>query len=105
MNLDRAYVLLLASIGAVAGFTPAIVSQPTRVAFVSNVRVASASALFSEVEASAEAAVEETTETAVEASIEAPAEDASSAEPATVAFDKTIYVGNISFGESYILAS
>lgn len=97
MNLDRAYVLLLASIGAVAGFTPAIVSQPTRVAFVSNVRVASASALFSEVEASAEAAVEEATETAVEASTEAPAEDASSAEPATVAFDKTIYVGNISF--------
>ncbi len=79
MNLDRAFVLLLASIGAVAGFTPsgriaftAASSHRSRVASVSDVRVASA--LASEVEQAAEAAV-------------APA------------FDTAIHVGNISFGE------
>jgi len=74
MNLDRALVLLLASIGAVAGFTPS-----SRVAFSvasshsSRVTsVPSVSALSSEVEQAAEAA------------------------PAP-AFDAAIHVGNISF--------
>jgi hypothetical protein len=79
MNLDRAFVLLLASIGAVAGFTPSgrvafsvASSQSSRAACVPNVRVASA--LSSEVEQAAE----------------------SSAAPA---FETAIHVGNISFGE------
>jgi hypothetical protein len=80
MNLDRALVLLLASIGAVAGFTPS-----SRVAFSvasshsSRVTsVPSVSALSSEVEQAAEAA------------------------PAP-AFDAAIHVGNISFGETLFL--
>ncbi|KAL3790123.1 hypothetical protein ACHAW5_007730 [Stephanodiscus triporus] len=77
MNLDRAFALLLASIGAVAGFTPSgrvafsvASSQSSRAASVPNVRVASV--LSSEVEQSAE----------------------SSAAPA---FETAIHVGNISF--------
>jgi hypothetical protein len=89
MNFDRALVLLLASIGAVAGFTPsgrAAVSVASshlssRVAFTPRV-----SALFSEVEQAAEA-----TETAAAASVDEPA--------AAPAFDAAIYVGNISFGQ------
>ena len=85
MNLDRALVLLLASIGAVAGFTPSgrvafsvASSQSARVASVPNVRVASA--LSSEVEQAAEAA-------------------------AAPAFDTAIHVGNISFGEIHFVWS
>ena len=95
MNLDRAFVLLFATVGAVAGFAPSrsassvVVTSPAtscqRVAFLPKVRVASS--LASEVEAS-EAAAEDTTE--------APAVE----EPA---FDTAIYVGNISFGEFIIL--
>jgi hypothetical protein len=89
MNLDRAFVLLLASIGAVAGFTPSgraafsvASSHSSRVAFAPRV-----SALLSEVEQAAEA-----TETVAAAS--------SSEEPAAKsAFDSAIYVGNISFGQ------
>ena len=89
MNFDRALVLLLASIGAVAGFTPsgrAAVSVASshlssRVAFTPRV-----GALFSEVEQAAEA-----TETPAAASGDEPA--------AAPAFDAAIYVGNISFGQ------
>lgn len=86
MNLDRAFVLLIASIGVAAGFTP---NGPTpfsvssigasRVAFVPSVRVAST--VFSEAEQAAEAI--ETVEAA----------------PAAPAFETAIYVGNISFGK------
>lgn len=83
MNLDRALVLLLASIGAVAGFTPSsrvafsvASSHSSRVTSVPSVRVVSA--LSSEVEQAAEAA------------------------PAP-AFDAAIHVGNISFGETLFL--
>ena len=89
MNFDRALVLLLASIGAVAGFTPngraafSVASShlSSRVAFAPRV-----SALFSEVEQAAEA-----TATAAAASVDEPA--------AAPAFDAAIYVGNISFGQ------
>ncbi len=88
MNLDRALVWLLASIGAVAGFTPngrAAISVASshlssRVTFTPRV-----SALLSEVEQAAEA-----TETPAAASGDEPA--------AAPAFDAAIYVGNISFG-------
>ncbi|KAL3790117.1 hypothetical protein ACHAW5_007724 [Stephanodiscus triporus] len=87
MNLDRAFVLLFASIGAVAGFTPSgrtafsvASSHSSCVSFAPR-----ASALFSEVEQAAEA-----TQTVASAS--------SSEEPAAKsAFDSSIYVGNISF--------
>jgi hypothetical protein len=92
MNFDRALVLLLASVGAVAGFTPssriasysAVSSQSSssflssRVAFAPRVR-----ALLSE--------VVQATETSVSASSDEPAAES--------AFDATIYVGNISFGQ------
>jgi hypothetical protein len=83
MNLDRALVLLLASIGAVAGFSPSgrvafsvASSHSSRVTSVPSVRVVSA--LSSEVEQAAEA-------------VPAPA------------FDAAIHVGNISFGETLFL--
>ncbi len=86
MNLDRALALLLASISAVAGFTPSgrvafsvASSHSSRVTSVPNVRVVSA--LSSEVEQAAEAA----------------------AAPAAPAFDIAIHVGNISFGEIQFL--
>jgi hypothetical protein len=92
MNLDRAFVLLFASIGAVAGFTPngpsaySVASTcASRMAYVPTVRVAST--VFSETEQAAEAS-----ET-VEASSEAPA------------FETAIYVGNISFGKVHIPVS
>ena len=88
MNLDRALVWLLASIGAVAGFTPSgrgaitVASShlSSRVAFSPRV-----SALLSEVEQAAEA-----TETAAAAPSDAVA---------APAFNAAIYVGNISFGQ------
>lgn len=120
MNLAKALVLL-PSISAVAGFTPSgsaafsvsVASQhalPSRVAFVPTVRVARR-ALFSEVEDAtetavvdvADATVEESSseEPAVEDVTDATAEESSSEEPAApaepAAFDKTIYIGNISF--------
>lgn len=85
MNLDRAYVFLFASIGAVTGFalngpTPfsLIATGASRVVQAPTVRVAST--VFSEAEQAAEAT--ETVETA-------------SAAPT---FDTAIYVGNLSFG-------
>ena len=91
MNLDQAFVLLLASASAVAGFAPTgrspafsvTTNRPSScsVAFVSKARVVSA--LFSE--------VEEATETSVEAT--------TSEEQQEPEFDTSIYVGNLSFGE------
>ncbi|KAL7443779.1 hypothetical protein ACHAXH_009588 [Discostella pseudostelligera] len=81
MNLDKAFLLLFASIGAVAGFTPNgptafSVTGASRVAFVPTVRVAST--VFSETEQAAESS--ETVEA-----------------DSVPAFESTIYVGNISF--------
>lgn len=85
MNLERAFVLLFASIGAVAGFAPsapaAFSVAPSRATIVPKVRIPSP--LSSEVE------------DAVEASDSASEEE----QPVEPAFDKTIYIGNISFGE------
>jgi hypothetical protein len=93
MNLDRAFVLLFASIGAVAGFTPngpsafsvASTCASRMMAIVPTVRVAST--VFSEAEQAAEAS-----ET-VDAASEPPA------------FETAIYVGNISFGKVHISVS
>jgi len=74
MNLDRAFILLLASVSAVSGFAPGFASSRQ------TSRVVTGSTLFSE-----EAAV----------SVEAPA--AAPAADETPAFDTQIYVGNISF--------
>lgn len=80
MNLDKAFVLLFASIGAVAGFTPSgpafsvATQHATRSPLVQKARIASV--LFSEVEESTE-----------EAAPEAPA----------APFDTAIYIGNVSF--------
>jgi len=116
MNLDKAFVLLFASVSAVAGFTasrpavfPVASQHASRVAFMPKVWVAR-SALFSEVEDATEAtvevaaeAVEVASEATVEVAAEATVEDSSSeesAEPAAAKpapFDKSIYIGNISF--------
>ena len=63
MNLDRAFVLLFASFGAVSGFAPGLPtsfsgasSSVSRVAFVPTVRVAST--VFSESEQAADCAME-----------------------------------------------
>lgn len=96
MNLDRAFVLLLASINAVAGFTPSgSAARASRVAFVPKVRFSSA--LFSDVEEATEPAVEAEAVVEVAASEEPVAVEAASEEPAEPAFDTAIYIGNISF--------
>jgi len=91
MNLNRASIFLFASANAVAGFTASpsapAVRQASRVAFVPQVRVASA--LFSE--------VEEATEPVAEAAVE---ETASEEPVEAAAFDTAIYIGNISFDAS-----
>ena len=73
MNLDRALILLLASVGAVSGFAPGFTSRQTS-------RVVSGSTLFSE-------------EAAVSADAETPT--APAVEEST--YDTQIYIGNISF--------
>lgn len=99
MNLDKAFVLLFASLGAVAGFAPSAptkFSVASRVASVSNVRIASA--IFSEVEEAAEVA--EVTAEAEAPVAEETASEESAEEPAAPAeWDTAIYVGNMSFGE------
>jgi len=91
MNLDKAFVLLFASLGAVAGFTPAFSTSSQRVA--SSYVPKQVAPIFSEVEEAttdeAPAAVEEP----VAAAVEEPAAEAP--------FDTAIYVGNVSFGELY----
>lgn len=79
MNLNRAFVLIFASIGAVAGFTPncrSAFSASVASAYAPSVRVAST--VFSEAESS---------ETVEAVASEVPA------------FETSIYVGNISFGK------
>ena len=88
MNLDKAFVLLFASLGAVAGFTPAFSTSSQRVA--SSYVPKQVAPIFSEVEEAttdeAPAAVEPVAAAAEEPAAEAP-------------FDTAIYVGNVSFGE------
>ena len=67
MNLDRALLLLLASVSAVSGFAPGFTSRQT-----SRVVTPTGSALFSEVDSEAPAAEQQI-------------------------YDKQIYVGNLSF--------
>ena len=74
MNLDRALILLLASVSAVSGFAPGFTSRQTS-------RVVSGSTLFSD-------------EAAVSTDAETPA--AAVEEPQST-YDTQIYVGNISF--------
>lgn len=74
MYLDRAFILLLASVSAVSGFAPGFASSRQ------TSRVVTGSTLFSE-----EAAVSVDAEAPVAAASEAPV------------FDTQIYVGNISF--------
>lgn len=105
MNLEKAFVLLSASLGIVAGFAP---SRPSAfsvtkhaVAFVPKVGV-SGSVLFSEVGEATEPAVEDATEVAAEdtQSVEGAAEtdeEESPKEEEPASFDKTIYIGNVSF--------
>lgn len=107
MNLGKAFVLLSASFGIVAGFAP---SRPSAfsvtkhaVAFVPKVGV-SGSVLFSEVGETTEAAVEDATEVAAEdtPSVEGGTETEEEEPPKEeepASFDKTIYVGNVSFSE------
>lgn len=79
MNLDRALILLLASVGAVSGFAPGFTSRQTS-------RVVSGSTLFNE-------------EAAVSVDAEAPAAEAPAAaveEPQST-YDTQIYIGNLSF--------
>ena len=94
MNLDRAFVLLLASVNAVAGFAPSAPHASTRLAQFVPQQIRPASILFSEVEEAAEAPVAEAPVA------EAPvAEEPAAEEPAEPAFDTSIYIGNLSFGE------
>lgn len=105
MNLEKAFVLLSASFGIVAGFAP---SRPSvfsvtkhAVAFVPKVGV-SGSVLFSEVSEATESAVEDVTEVSAEdtPSVEGVTEteeEESPKEEEPASFDKTIYVGNVSF--------
>ena len=90
MNLDRAFVLLLASVNAVAGFAPSAPHASTRIAQFVPQQIRPASLLFSEVEEAAEAPVAEAPVA------EAPVVEEPAAEPA---FDTSIYIGNLSFGE------
>lgn len=84
MNLDRALVLLLASVSAVSGFAPGFASRQTS-------RVVTGSTLFSE-----DAAVSEVAEAPAAPEAEAPAAPAEE-KPAQAVYDTQIYIGNLSF--------
>ena len=73
MNLDRALILLLASVSAVSGFAPGFTSPQTS-------RVVSGSTLFSD-----------------EAAVSSDAETPAAAVEEQSTYDTQIYVGNISF--------
>ena len=88
MNLDKAFVLLFASLGAVAGFTPASQTFSKRVASYVPKQIAP---IFSE--------VEEATTDEAPAAVEEPVAAVEEPAAAEAPFDTSIYVGNISFGE------
>lgn len=86
MNLDRAFVLFLASVGAVAGFAPGMSAPRLMASNVAQLSTRVASSLLSEATDAAESA-------------EPVAAAEASEEPAEPVYDVSIYVGNISFGK------
>lgn len=93
MNLDRALVLFLASVGAVAGFAPGI--SPTRLLSASSAQLKTrvASTLFSD--SATDAAESDAVAVVKDSADESVAMEAQESE-----YDVSIYVGNISFGEN-----
>jgi hypothetical protein len=85
MNLDRAFLLFLASVGAVSGFAPGMATSRLMAANTAQLKTRVASSLLSE--------ATDTSESAGEA-VAAAAE-----EPAAPEYDTSIYIGNISFGK------
>jgi len=83
MNLDRAFLLFLASVGAVSGFAPGMATSRLMAANTAQLMTRVASSLLSE--------ATDTSESAGEA-VAAAAE-----EPAAPEYDTSIYIGNISF--------
>ncbi|KAL7489711.1 hypothetical protein ACHAW6_015435 [Cyclotella cf. meneghiniana] len=90
MNLDRALVLFLASVGAVAGFAPGI--SPTRLLSASSAQLKTrvASTLFSD--SATDAAESDAVAVVKDSADESVAMEAQESE-----YDVSIYVGNISF--------
>ncbi|KAL3793336.1 hypothetical protein HJC23_003846 [Cyclotella cryptica] len=93
MNLDRALVIFLASVGTVAGFAPGVSSPRLLAASSAQLKTRVASTLFSD---SATDAAESDTVAVVEDS----AGESVSAEATEAEYDVSIYVGNISFEAS-----
>ena len=89
MNLDRAFVLFLASVGAVAGFAPGMSTPRLMAANNAQLTTRVASSLLSE---STDAPAESDAVAAVD-------ESAAAEEPKEPEYDTSIYVGNISFGK------
>ena len=87
MLFDRAFVLLCVTLSGVTAFIPQAHHSVSRVATC----VPKVGVLFSE--------VEEATEASSTEEVAAPVVEAESA----AAFDTAIYVGNISFGELYMM--
>jgi nucleolin len=85
MNLDRAFVLFLASVGTVVGFAPAFSASKFMAVNSAQLQTRIASTLYSD------AATESDTVEATEATAEA------AEEPKEAEYDVSIYVGNISF--------
>lgn len=92
MNFDRAIVLFLASVGAVAGFAPGMSAPRLMAANTAQLKTRVASSLLSETTDAAES-------DAVVAVDESAGEAAADEEPKEPEFDVSIYVGNISFGK------
>ncbi|KAL7521962.1 hypothetical protein ACHAWX_006664 [Stephanocyclus meneghinianus] len=90
MNLDRAFVLFLASVGAVAGFAPGI--SPTRLLSASSAQLKTrvASTLFSD-------SATDAAETDAVAVVKDSAGESLAVEAQESEYDVSIYVGNISF--------
>ena len=94
MNLERAFVLLIASVNAVAGFAPGVSTPRLMAVNTAQLNTRVASSLLSETTDAAESA--EPVAAAEDASAVAAADE----EPSEPEYDVSIYVGNISFGKS-----
>jgi hypothetical protein len=95
MNLDRAFLLFLASVGAVSGFAPGISTPRLMAANTAQLKTRVASSLLSEATDTTESAGE----AVVVAADESAGEDAAAEEPAAPEYDTSIYIGNLSFGK------
>ncbi|KAL7514783.1 hypothetical protein ACHAXN_012104 [Cyclotella atomus] len=93
MNLDRAFLLFLASVGAVSGFAPGISTPRLMAANTAQLKTRVASSLLSEATDTTESAGE----AVVVAADESAGEDAAAEEPAAPEYDTSIYIGNLSF--------